>query len=94
MKILTCQPDRFLIIRLEVAEDKSILVQVSFKFWKRKYDYFGKNETIREKLVLNKEIIVSYGRLTTNYNEIIEQYYYHVRALMSNIPSKLIEING
>lgn len=59
MKILTCQPGRFLIIGLKVGEDKSILVQVGFKFWKRKYDYFGKNDTIREKLELNKEIIVS-----------------------------------
>lgn len=58
MKILACQPGRFLIIGLKVGEDKSILVQVGFKFWKRKYDYFGKN-TIHEKLELDKEIIVS-----------------------------------
>lgn len=58
MKILTCQPGRFLIIGLKVGEDKSILVQVGFKFRKRKYDYFGKN-TIHEKLELDKEIIVS-----------------------------------
>lgn len=58
MKILTRQPGRFLIIGSKVREDKSILVQVGFQFWKRKYDYFGKN-TIHEKLELNEEIIVS-----------------------------------